>query len=573
MTNLKTTTSTSSNDGGNVQQQQQSKSSGVLSKTISGAFYLIALQIISRLFTFVLNILMVTSVDTNVLGVYSVQYQLLSSTILFLSRESIRRSCSRIDISSSKKNFQSVVNTSWIIIPLGIILSIGFENFFLINTENEIKGIENYHSGLRLFTLGALIELASEPLYILYQNLLLFKIRTFVEGFALFIKTITTYYFVVIFNDGLKGFGYSQLLYSISIFLGYLGYFIYRVLNHNNNNTDDNDKKVKDEQFQFNSFKQILPKPTQSIDSHLLKLTGLYTWQTIQKLLLTEGEKYILYFSETLVSQAIFSVVSNLGSLIVRFLFLPIEESCFLMFPKLFPSISNSNSTSTKDIDIKEKEKELESGSKILSVVIKFLMIIALTFICFAPNYSELLMNLLYRGKFQDTNAGIILGVYCIYVGFLSVNGVTEAFVHSVSKENQLKTLNFILIIIGFAYLFFSFVLCKIFNSVGIILVNILNMLLRILYSFYFMNQFFKDLKHFSLKSMLPHKFVFIIYFTSSIITYLSSKYIYNPNSFKSSIIHVFIGALCFGVSLVILYLKEWNSIKEFKKVLSNKSA
>ncbi|KAF2077240.1 hypothetical protein CYY_001429 [Polysphondylium violaceum] len=565
MTNLKT-----KNNEVLEQQALASKSGGVLSKTISGAFYLIALQIISRLFTFVLNILMVTSVDTNILGVYSVQYQLLSSTILFLSRESIRRSCSRIDISSSKSNFQSVVNTSWLIIPIGMILSISIENFFLINTEDSIKGIENYYSGLRLFTYSSMIELASEPLYILYQNLLLFKIRTFVEGFALFIKTITTYYFVVIFNDGLKGFGYSQLFYSLSIFLGYFGYFIYKVLNTNDSNRKK-DKEEENEQFQFNSFKQILPNPSKSIDKHLLKLTGLYTWQTIQKLLLTEGEKYILYFSETLVSQAIFSVVSNLGSLIVRFLFLPIEESCFLMFPKLFPSISNSSNNNI--IDKKEKEKELESGSKILAVVIKFLMIIALTFICFAPNYSELLMNLLYSSKFQGTNAGVILGVYCVYVGFLSVNGVTEAFVHSVSKENQLKTLNFILIIIGFAYLFFSYVLCKIFNSVGIILANILNMLLRILYSFYFMNQFFKELKDFSLKSMMPHKLVFIIYFTSSIITYLSSKYIYNANSFKSSIIHIFVGLICFGTSLVILYLKEWNSIKEFKKVLANKSS
>ncbi|KAM9969759.1 hypothetical protein ACTFIR_001595 [Dictyostelium discoideum] len=549
------------------QQQQPQTESNVLKNGLVGAFYLIGLQIISRLFTFIINTLVIVGVDDSIFGVSAIQYQLLSSIILFLSREAIRRACTRVNITdklNNDNNLKSVINLSWLVLPIGIGLSMIFENFFLYTSTKETLEILNYHYGLRLFTISSILELLSEPMYILAQNLLLFKIRTTVEGFALFFKTFSTYYFIVILNMGLIGFGYAQILYSLTLVIGYFGYFLINIINNKNKKEFSNC---------FKSIDQLFPKFSTRIDRNLIKLSLLYTWQSIYKLLLQEGEKFVLFFSETNQGQAIFAIVSNLGSLIVRFLFLPIEETCFLMFPKLFPTINNNNNNNNKkNQENNNNNDDFKNGANVLIVIMKFLILVSLVFTCFGPGFSHLLLNLLYNNKFRDTNAGVLLGFYCIYVGFLAINGVSESFVHSVAKEDQLKTVNWVLIIIGFIYLLFTLIFCKLFQNIGIILANCLNMLLRIIYSIYFMKSFFKNIKDIKLSNMIPNKMVLLSFIISFIITNLSNNYIYDAVSFKSTCIHLLIGIICFIQTCTFIYLKEWGSIKEFKKILSNKN-
>ncbi|KAK5578876.1 hypothetical protein RB653_008551 [Dictyostelium firmibasis] len=545
---------------------KQQTESNVLKNGIVGAFYLIGLQIISRVFTFIINTLVIVGVDDSIFGVSAIQYQLLSSIILFLSREAIRRACTRVNItdkSNNGNNLKSVIKLSWLVLPIGIGLSVIFENFFLYTSTKETLQILNYHYGLRLFTISSILELLSEPMYILAQNLLLFKIRTTVEGFALFFKTFSSYYFIVILNMGLIGFGYAQILYSLTLVIGYFGYFLVNIIN--------NKKNHKEFSNCFNSVNQLFPKFTTTIDKNLIKLSILYTWQSIYKLLLQEGEKFVLFFSETNQGQAIFAIVSNLGSLIVRFLFLPIEETCFLMFPKLFPTIK-TDTTKNNNNEREINNENYKNGANVLIVIMKFLFLVSLIFTCFGPGFSHLLLNLLYKNKFKDTNAGVLLGFYCLYVGFLAVNGVSESFVHSVAKEDQLKVVNWVLIIIGFIYLLFTLIFCKLFQNIGIILANCLNMLLRIIYSIYFMKSFFKDIKDIKLSKMIPNKMVILSFIVSFIFTNLSNKYIYNPDSFKSTCIHLLVGIICFVQTCGFIYLKEWSSIKEFRKILSNKN-
>ena len=44
--------------------------------------------------------------------------------------------------------------------------------------------------------------------------------------------------------------------------------------------------------------------------------------------------------------QGVFDIVSNLGSLVARFLFRPIEDSCYLLFSQ---SITRGSSAATQD--------------------------------------------------------------------------------------------------------------------------------------------------------------------------------------------------------------------------------
>jgi hypothetical protein len=46
-----------------------------------------------------------------------------------------------------------------------------------------------------------------------------------------------------------------------------------------------------------------------------------------------------------------------------------------------------------------------------------------LYFISFGPSFSFLLLHILYGSKFSETSASSVLGVYCIYVFFMAING------------------------------------------------------------------------------------------------------------------------------------------------------
>jgi oligosaccharide translocation protein RFT1 len=43
--------------------------------------------------------------------------------------------------------------------------------------------------------------------------------------------------------------------------------------------------------------------------------------------------------------------------------------------------------------------------------------------VAFGPNYSFLLLDLMYTSKFSATDAPFILGLYCFYVALMAING------------------------------------------------------------------------------------------------------------------------------------------------------
>lgn len=90
-----------------------------------------------------------------------------------------------------------------------------------------------------------------------------------------------------------------------------------------------------------------------------MALWAAFQWQAVQTLLLQEGEKILLksrhrharrgVFSlcdaavtSTLVDQGLYAVVANLGSLVVRIVFLPLEDVAYAYFARLLAVPSSS---------------------------------------------------------------------------------------------------------------------------------------------------------------------------------------------------------------------------------------
>ena len=76
------------------------KAPSLLSATLASGSSLVLLQLFSRIVTFVLNQALVRLVSPQVFGTTSIQFELLLSTILFLSREGVRNALLRAQTSS-----------------------------------------------------------------------------------------------------------------------------------------------------------------------------------------------------------------------------------------------------------------------------------------------------------------------------------------------------------------------------------------------------------------------------------------------------------------------------------------
>ncbi|KAI0000293.1 Rft protein-domain-containing protein [Russula vinacea] len=141
---------------------------------------LVFLQVSSRAFTFVLNQALVRLATPQTFGTATVQFELLLSTTLFLSREGVRTALLRqpktTSSSSSSPNLCPAVRTQ-----------------------------SHFHLSVSVYALAAAIELAAEPLYIRAQNELRMDVRVRAEGAAVFLKTLAAYAlatFAVFWNFG-----------------------------------------------------------------------------------------------------------------------------------------------------------------------------------------------------------------------------------------------------------------------------------------------------------------------------------------------------------------------------------
>ena len=215
----------------------------------------------------------------------------------------------------------------------------------------------------------------------------------------------------------------------------------------------------------------------------------------------------------TLEEQGIYALAANYGGLVARMVFQPIEIACRNLFANLCAAPAPSDikedimkrkstskgkkdsPSSNADSTAKSSDDNIVIAAGILTDILRAYA--TMSTVCFAlgPSLAPLLLRLIAGSRWTDSGAGAVLGTYALYIPFLAINGVSEAFVAATASTADLR--NQTIWMAGFSILFgasaWLFLIVLECGAQGFILANCINMALRIAFNLYYIKAFFRQ--------------------------------------------------------------------------------
>lgn len=459
---------------------------------LAGASLLIILQLTSRLLTFVANQLLLRYLTAPLLGL-STQLEVYYLSVLFFARESLRVAIQRQPSSSSASkpsDSQSVINLGYIPVALGLIVSAVLGRAYLAYAPLDTPYMRE---SLYLYAVASIIELASEPVFVLLQSRLQFGTRALSEGLATFMRCIVVLTLAVggdmkDMDLGVVPFALGQVTYGCVLLAVYLvsGYSAasaggFSMLPK----TLPADDKTKG-QYAYSLFY----KPT-------LTLAASMTAQSVVKHILTQGDTFLISMLASPQVQGVYALANNYGGLLARLLFQPVEESSRSYFSRL---LSPTEAKGKQSAQVAEAQKSVTTLLKMLSI---FSTLVA----TFGPPAVPALLSLVAGKQWATADASDTLRTYCYYIPLMAANGLTEAFVASVATEAQVHVQSVWMAVFSGIFVAAAYVFVKVLElgATGLVLANMVNMSCRIVWSVFFIKSYLKGRGgHFSFRAVVP---------------------------------------------------------------------
>nr|XP_035958452.1 protein RFT1 homolog isoform X2 [Halichoerus grypus] len=455
------------------------------------------LQVLFRLITFVLNAFILRFLSKEIVGIVNVRLTLLYSTTVFLAREAFRRACLS---GGAQQDWGQTFNLLWLTVPLGVFWSLllGWVWLQLLEVPDP-NVVPHYGTGVVVFGLSAVVELLGEPFWVLAQAQMFVKLKVIAESLSVILKSVLTVFFV--------------------LWLPHWGLYIFSLAQA------------------FVNWKEA-------------KLTWSFFKQSFLKQILTEGERYVMTFLNVLNfgDQGVYDIVNNLGSLVARLIFQPIEESFYIFFAKVLER--------GKDATL-QKQEDIAVAAVVLESLLKLALLTGLTITIFGFAYSQLALDI-YGGAMLSSGSGpVLLRSYCLYVLLLAVNGVTECFTFAAMSKEEVDRYNFTMLALSSSFLVLSYLLTRWCGSVGFILANCFNMGIRITQSLCFIHRYYERSPHRPLAGLYLSPALLGAFALSGGITGVSEVFLCCEQGWPARLAHVAVGAFCLGMTLGTAFFTE----------------
>ncbi|KAI9009162.1 Rft protein-domain-containing protein [Hyaloraphidium curvatum] len=448
----------------------------VLGRSLAGAANLISANAFSRILTFALNqVLLMYFTTPAVLGVVHVQLELLLSTILFLGREPARMTVlrqpagpegagksGRTRAEAAKVTLRSIVDLSYISIGIGACLTFLVTGLFAFRSGGRV-GLKTEHV---LYAGASLLELLAEPMYLVGQHRMMLSQRAQVEALAATGKTAAivaamAYFYAsgsasaqrtgpVTEQEAIVAFAVGQLAYGLATLLAWVVQWrkefgrIHKAVGTgkkgDSSSNGPQENGAEESSLAAAGFAGFFPggfgtrgESRSSVGPFFFS----YCIQTVLKFLLNEGDRLLLNWFASLEQQGVWAFVFNYGSLVVRILFLPVEDSL-----RAFMSKSDTGTP---------------AGRKALAGVLSTILHIYLTYLALpmwflAPAFAEPLVALVGGAGWLKTGTAGALAVYCCFLPVLASNGVTEAFVQTLADSATMSRYSSRLVLFWIAF-------------------------------------------------------------------------------------------------------------------------
>ena len=477
---------------------------------LKGASLLVSLQLLSRLITFLANQFLLRYLTASLLGI-SAQLEVYYLSVLFFARESLRVAIQRQGIPAVAANpgatrrggerqgdnvsreSQAVVNLGYLAIILGLAVSMGLGWLYLSYTtaSTTIGSTPYLVTSLYIYGLASMLELLSEPCFVLMQTRLQFGTRATAESLATFCRCGVVFTTAVWASRG--GLGIGVLPFALGqVTYGAVLLLVYIVSGHRLASTLSFSLLPKPVSPSVDFIWSLFYRPTITLASSMMA-------QSLVKHVLTQGDTFLVSLLSTPDVQGVYALANNYGGLLARLLFQPVEESSRSYFSRLLSASSSNTAASASSATpptaaATNPQSAVTQAKKNLHTLLRLYALLSVCIVTFGPVASQPLLSLV-AGPRWSSAAAPVLALYCLYIPLLALNGLTEAFVASVATEKQVHTQSAYMSLFSFvfavsAWLFMS----KLgWGAGGLVAANAVNMSCRILWSVRFVSQWFAE--------------------------------------------------------------------------------
>ncbi len=487
---------------------------------VRGASLLIILQIASRAITFLANQLLMRFLTAQLLGV-SAQLEVYYLSVLFFARESLRVAVQRQGTSddgardvnrangrgrdeapekrvANATDSQSVVNIAHLSLGLGLASSLGLGWAYLRYVDVATASTPYLNTALRMYGVAALVELLSEPAFVVLQHKLRFGPRAAAESIATFLRCLATFGaanwgWKQSLDLGVMPFALGQLAYGVGLLAVYLWYGTSLAKSEGFSLFP---RRVGQDTASWTAKKRSLTNESYVLGyffTPTLQLASSLMSQSLVKHVLTQGDTFLVSILSDPRSQGVYALANNYGSLLARLVFQPIEESSRNYFSKLLSSPSTS-ATTGETPDKAAAKTRVHKARTDLHALLKFYVLLSVVVVSIGPYAAPLLVQIVAGRRWSGSGAGAVLARYCFYIPLLAANGVSEAFVSSVATKSDVHRQSLWMGVFSVVFAIAGFVSLYILDlgAAGLVYANAINMFCRIIWSGAFISHYFR---------------------------------------------------------------------------------